>query len=1038
MDPLTLLGTAVNIGQVIEFGFKFIQQWKDLRDRGVTDAALNDDARRLNDLATSLTSLDPSKCCGDLQTLAVECAGVSETLILELKNLAPRDAKSKLQLFRATWKRGIKANLIEDLERRLQDCKSHLGLYLANFCRNELGDKIEEAHQDVRKLQNQLAELHLAIDSLSSSNHIGHEMTNALQPLLQQYQERLLQTREQTILDMLHFPDMHERVDTIVDSHAHTLQWLFHPLDDAQDAKNKGGRDFVTWLREGAGFFHISGKPGAGKSTLMKHICSHPKLEEYLKVWCQGSKLGRGQFFFWAPGTSAQKSLKGLLRGIIYSILQNNRNLIPAAFPDLWSLTRDCYSPTRQLEYRDIEQGLEDLFKNTKDYKFVRIVDGLDEFEGQHINLITIMKSWTDRYPLKTCISSREYPVFQQSFSKCPRILLHQCNSLDIAAAASETLLSNKLCTHIFESKKALDTIVSLIRYRAEGVFIWVSIVLGGVQDAIINGADLYELKHRIEAYPTELDDLYWHVVSSIHEADRKWAFGALKIVQYIAFSICLTNIAAISPLQLSFMDEIWNDNAATGPSDTPEHLLTTAAQRHCATYKKVYGRCKGFLHVIEYSCDEDELYRPPGLMISKVVYTHRSIKEFLETPKFIKMSASYLPNFNCFKIACGTMLKCLQCYALDVFAAQSETPDWDYGGHCLSHHWSFLLDEYLRAAFDPTATTPRVPSFHCLLRDFRKCLLQLALKTKGRSSLPVLINCYFDFRELEFGIIEPCKRLLNSIATVQNKGKALDSLFFLGRIKGFTRHGSFSHWSHVTHDQWITIVDCFLRFGWTFDFGFRTNYFHYPDIWSCLIFDLLEGRFPQTWSPSILIDWCLRHGANSDLSICKLAPKDNGRHINCCSRSNFPWVNIVRIGRGGESLLAMAKGTPLCQVLQSNGGVLELQDLLAYLRPRSHTRRSDPSFLSEVAGQPPNGFVRWTWEEHYKVWGAEDIRKCLNRIGIDPANPDYQSLPFIRYMESSDEEDDESSDGDNKSDNEDDDTGFKKDIDPHVNTKIQ
>lgn len=42
---------------------------------------------------------------------------------------------------------------------------------------------------------------------------------------------------------------------------------------------------FVTWLSEGEGVFHISGKLGSGKSTLMKYICDHWQTEEHLKKW---------------------------------------------------------------------------------------------------------------------------------------------------------------------------------------------------------------------------------------------------------------------------------------------------------------------------------------------------------------------------------------------------------------------------------------------------------------------------------------------------------------------------------------------------------------------------------------------------------------------------------------------------------------------------------------------------------------------------------------------------------------------------------
>lgn len=49
-----------------------------------------------------------------------------------------------------------------------------------------------------------------------------------------------------------------------------------------------------TWLSSGNGIFHISGKLGSGKSTLMKFLCDHElaktKLEEWAG-WCASSQL---------------------------------------------------------------------------------------------------------------------------------------------------------------------------------------------------------------------------------------------------------------------------------------------------------------------------------------------------------------------------------------------------------------------------------------------------------------------------------------------------------------------------------------------------------------------------------------------------------------------------------------------------------------------------------------------------------------------------------------------------------------------------
>ena len=45
------------------------------------------------------------------------------------------------------------------------------------------------------------------------------------------------------------------------------------------------GDFFMNWLSGGKGIFHIAGKLGSGKSTLMKFLCDHPRAKAKLERW---------------------------------------------------------------------------------------------------------------------------------------------------------------------------------------------------------------------------------------------------------------------------------------------------------------------------------------------------------------------------------------------------------------------------------------------------------------------------------------------------------------------------------------------------------------------------------------------------------------------------------------------------------------------------------------------------------------------------------------------------------------------------------
>jgi ABC-type ATPase involved in cell division len=60
----------------------------------------------------------------------------------------------------------------------------------------------------------------------------------------------------------------------------------------------------------------IKGKPGAGKSTLMKHIL----------FYCQGNLKDRtiAAHFFNARGNKLEKTLIGMLRSLMYQLLEKD------------------------------------------------------------------------------------------------------------------------------------------------------------------------------------------------------------------------------------------------------------------------------------------------------------------------------------------------------------------------------------------------------------------------------------------------------------------------------------------------------------------------------------------------------------------------------------------------------------------------------------------------------------------------------------------------------------------------------------------
>ncbi|KAI0909369.1 hypothetical protein F4823DRAFT_594722 [Ustulina deusta] len=1002
MEGFAALGVAANIAQALEYGFKLLQKSRNLRELGVIDPDLNSDTRRLQTLAVSLNSQQLPKSHEDLGNLARECAKVSAALIAVLDELELMDPNSRWQRFKATVKSELKRNDIGKLEKRLDMYKTQLSLHLTSLSRTEFNGKLDEIDQDVQKIKSELAGMRSVTKGFT---HIGQEISQTLQSLVQRYHDPRVE--EQVVLDKLHFPDMHERVDTIPDAHKETLRWLLDSTADHDSAKGEAGKNFVTWLQHGSGFFHISGKLGAGKSTMMKYICSHKDLNRHLKVWCGGAQLGRGQFFFWKPGTAAQKSLKGLLRGLLHSILDTNRDLIPTAFPDLWKLISTHSASIRELEYRDFQQGFDNILKHATQsclYKFVLFIDGLDEFEGRHLDLITTMKNWTEKYSsvLKICVSSREYSVFQVSFSPYPKLRLHEFTSTDIARMVSTHLKSNPQYVELFKSDQASQSIVNLITTRAEGVFLWVSIVLASIEDAIISGASLRGLEERIVAYPTELDPLYLHLAHLIHETDRKWAFRTLKMVQFFqshGHYVQLGGHFKLGLLQLSFLEDMQYGSAAVPFSKASTLEPKTAMQRLDNTYKKVYGQCKGFLHVC---ARREPLYSPT--MKQEVVFIHRSIVEFLETPSFATMAAPYISDFDCFDNACSALLQCVEYQrpSPDFFSKGSD------GGLSLGQVWKIAIVNYsyLAAQLRRSASSTFISFLEALQGT------ALTLSTEVGASLEMTTRIFAQIW-LRIGRLELLKRMQNSYPQFKFSVST-------GEFLSFYRCGQKCCWSHLTQDQFIMIMDHFLRHGLDFNLhdGGHSHFSSWPYFslvmtpWKMLIAVFMINMFPENWCPGVVIDWYLRQGADPDLTIGQFIPRGphsarwlnpkDGWEVLSFSLEFDPFSRKGPRGydNSGNKLLLMHETSHLCQRIRENGRVLKLRDLLSCWFPdnqyfpnlinelqlRKYGKHSDSTLLSNGAEVPPGKILRRTWETDYKVYSEDDCGKLLKSVGVEIA----------------------------------------------------
>ena len=108
----------------------------------------------------------------------------------------------------------------------------------------------------------------VAVTSLSP------DATKQLKALLNLSEAACRSIKQDRILKALAFPDMYGRFEDVDTAHYKTFKWIL------ESDHNRSARElFLDWLSSGNGVFHISGKLGSGKSTLMKFLCDHSRTE---------------------------------------------------------------------------------------------------------------------------------------------------------------------------------------------------------------------------------------------------------------------------------------------------------------------------------------------------------------------------------------------------------------------------------------------------------------------------------------------------------------------------------------------------------------------------------------------------------------------------------------------------------------------------------------------------------------------------------------------------------------------------------------
>ncbi|KAH8714765.1 hypothetical protein BGZ61DRAFT_213997 [Ilyonectria robusta] len=507
-----------------------------------------------------------------------------------------------------------------------------------------------------------------------------------------EYNRKIEQITETCILNSLKFDTINDRYRGIeiahkstIDAHKSTFGWIF----------DRPGPGFVDWLESANGIFWVNGKAGSGKSTLMRFIADDARLSRHLNSAGAVKRVTlQASFYFWAAGSPEQRSLNGLLRTILYRILAHAKALLPIVCSKQWSSlssiafgmlgsaridqrekrTKDLErlgqqeSEERQIQFahekatalviHEISQEeclqwsrndllrlyhatLEEFPSTTT---LFLLLDGLDEYEATEEeleNLVELLKRTSQRSNLKICLSTRPWTIFENHFGKgqCPSLQLQNFTYDDIRLFVVDSFDRSHLMQTMTQANmdRMPDFYLTIVR-KAEGVFLWVRLVVKSLIRGLRNGDELSDLQRKLDELPRDLERLYRHMFDRV----------GIEYWERSSKIFAIINAAQEPPSALT----IWysGDSESNPLEDISEE---TRLARCYQVHLRLMSQCAGLLELrssdfganivegLEEEAARCDLLQPYELwphsarqhyLQSTVHYLHRTTKDFLRT----------------------------------------------------------------------------------------------------------------------------------------------------------------------------------------------------------------------------------------------------------------------------------------------------------------------------------------------------------------------------------------------------------------------
>ena len=459
------------------------------------------------------------------------------------------------------------------------------------------------------------------------------------------------------LLQSLHFTEMERRQTHVETAYKETFRWI-------QDSPA-----YQQWKSPDAkaGGFLILGKAGSGKSTLMKRLyvmerddleqtqAAIPEAQSTRAVCC---------FFFHGRGSLREKTTEAMLRTLLYQLLSQ----VPAVYAHV----RKFYHDRKQAEMsrKDVpdwsKEVLQRMFQaafQSPGLRALLFLDALDEAENgtwdhdesqyrksgdstflysEFLEFIEAQIQLSTRQTsgpsvpeegprLRVCLSSRPINFFRHVRDPWTTINLDSLNAADIEAYTRDRL-GIVARFHPFGGP-LIPKLTTNILQRAEGVFLWVKLVVGRIIGAMEQHRDEGDIWAILCAAPTGLFGLFHDCLRKVRLEDREDMTKILLVV-----------LAAERPISVEELSDLL--------------AVTSSTQQGTASWRRtneqmisyIHNVCGGLVEVrylpnnygvsgVHISWGKNDrlcgTFVDPNDMTTSIQFIHQSAKDFLNQEKW-------------------------------------------------------------------------------------------------------------------------------------------------------------------------------------------------------------------------------------------------------------------------------------------------------------------------------------------------------------------------------------------------------------------